>query len=73
MKSYVVSLSLSPRKMAHFYAGSANQVSARDINGLQVQFPLEVLRQYVTHDGVQGMFKLTVGVDNKLRRIEKLN
>ncbi|MEQ9451552.1 MAG: DUF2835 family protein [Pseudomonadales bacterium] len=70
MKVFTVNLDLPARKFERFYAGEVNQVWARDVHGTSVQFPLAVLRPYVTHNGVRGVFRLVVGDDHKLMRIE---
>lgn len=71
-RSYLVDITLTADQLERFYAGHVNQVSARDTSGLRLQFPLQSLRPYVNHAGVQGRFRLEVGPDHRLSRIVKI-
>ena len=71
MRTYLIPLALPAHKVERFYAGEVNQVWARDVHGVSVRFPLTALQPYVTRDGVQGLFKLTVNAENRLESIER--
>ena len=70
-QTYHVPISLGPDKLKQFYAGQVRSVWARDVRGVSLQFPLEVLRPYISHLGVQGHFELVVNGQGKLVRIRQ--
>jgi len=41
-------------------------------DGRSVQFPANVLRQFLTHNGVYGEFEIFFSKDNRFSKIEKL-
>ena len=67
---YVINLSLTRDQLESFYAGHVNQVWARDVRGVAIQFPLQALRPYVTHSGVRGRFRLRVTAEHRLKSLE---
>ena len=58
MQTVVFSIFISADEMRRYYSGSANTVMARTEDGIQVRFPVHLLRPYVTHSGVRGRFAL---------------
>lgn len=71
-RRYKVDISLSTDQLKAFYAGHVFQVSARDRSGVRLQFPLQSLRPFISHEGVSGTFQIDVTSDNKLKAIRKL-
>jgi len=57
---YIVSLDISSDELLKYYRGSARAVIARAENGIVCQFPVDALKPFVTHRGVQGRFVLSV-------------
>ena len=51
-------LNLSREQFMRYYRGSADAVVARSPDGRTVRFPARLLRPFVSHDGVQGRFRL---------------
>ena len=70
---YNAYIRLTKLQLEQFYAGSVRDVQVREQGGLRIQFPLEHLRQFVGHNGVEGWFEITVSGDNRLTGIRKLN
>jgi Protein of unknown function (DUF2835). len=66
----IVSLSLSPEKVAAYYRGEAPRVFARATNGQTVQFPTSVLHKFISTDGIHGRFRLVFDEQHKFVRIE---
>ncbi len=66
----VVTLNISPEKIAAYYRGEAPRVVARASNGQTVQFPTSVLHRFISMDGIQGRFRLVFDDHNKFVRIE---
>jgi len=55
-----------------YYEGTARAVVVKSLDGRSIQFPANVLRQFVTGDGVRGIFEMEFDADNKfvgLRRV----
>lgn len=65
MKNYEFRLAISPDQYLAYYRGTAKQVIARCPDGLTIQFPASLLKQFVTSEGIHGVFVLSCGDDNK--------
>lgn len=72
MGVYRVNLHLTAQQMESYYAGHVQNVSALDVHGRRVQFPLTALRPFVSHNGVQGHFEILVTADHRLLSIRRL-
>ncbi len=70
MPELIVSLSLSPDKVAAYYRGEAPRIVARATNGQTVQFPTSVLHKFIAADGIHGHFRLVFDEQHKFVRIE---
>lgn len=58
MDSVVINLIISAEELQRWYQGSAKNVSATSMDGRRVQFPVEILQSYVTHQGINGLFRI---------------
>ncbi len=65
-------MALSHAQLQSYYAGQVSFVWARDANGVRLQFPLNVLRRYVDHNGLRGRFELCVDGHNRLQSIRRI-
>ena len=72
MPTLVCDLELSPETVLAAYGGALRYVQARSREGLQIRFPIGLLRPYVTRDGVRGTFALTIDASNKLQQLQRL-
>jgi len=72
MQQFVVDLYISPDEYQKLYAGVAQAVTARSIDGRRLRFPANALRQFVTAQGVKGRFELVVSEENKLVECRRL-
>jgi hypothetical protein len=70
---YQVFLDLSAEKILAYYEGRVKYVIAHDTQGARIQFPVEVLRPFVTNSGVRGKFSLFVDEKNKFVDIQRDN
>ena len=73
MASVIIELDISSDQYLEWYKGIVRNVVAKSREGLSVQFPAGVLQQFVTPDGIQGVFRLTYDEDNKFVSIEQLD
>lgn len=71
-KFVIVDLNISPEQYQRHYQGSVRQVICTARDGRKVQFPSAILQRFVTHNGVQGSFRLDIDDDNKLVSVSKL-
>lgn len=55
-----------------FYQGAAREVVATALDGRTVRFPAAVLRPFVAHDGVHGMFVLRFDGANKFTELVRV-
>lgn len=66
-------LDIPAQEMARYYRGSATRVLVHAADGRRVQIPAANLRPFVTRDGVQGRFCLTVDADYRLLHLERVS
>jgi len=67
------SLDISADVYQSYYQGAARAVVVRAFDGRNIQFPASVLQQFVTHNGVQGVFEITFDDDNKFVNIRRMD
>lgn len=67
-----VSLTISSDRYLAFYKGMADTVVTRAEDGRKVKFPARVLRQFLTHDGIDGEFAIQFNENHKFVGIKKL-
>ena len=70
MRSLIVDIRLPKEEYLKVYQSYVRQVRAVARSGESVRFPINVLQPYLTHNGVQGSFRLSfddqykfVGID----------
>jgi hypothetical protein len=72
MTRYEFHLRISPVRYLDYYRGTIRHVVARCTNGQNVQFPASLLQKFVTKDGIDGHFILTVDDNNKCAGLERV-
>ncbi len=55
-----------------YYSGGVREIVATAIDGRVVRFPANILRPFVTHDGVHGEFALEFDTNHKFVAIHRL-
>ncbi|MFV2054950.1 MAG: DUF2835 family protein [Thiohalomonadales bacterium] len=73
MTVYEFNLQLSAEKIQAYYAGAVKHVVAQDIRGIKVQFPVAVLRPFVTNNGINGRFIIRMDTNNRFVDIRQLS
>ncbi len=73
VRKFTIDLNLNRGQLEQYYAGQVAYVWARDRNGVKIQFPLNLLRNFVDHNGVRGRFVLSVDDNNKCSGLEQIN
>lgn len=72
MKESKCKLNISAEQFLSYYRGNARNVIAKSMDGKTIQFPVEILRPFVTHSGISGVFIIRYDDNNKLVDIEKI-
>lgn len=72
VQKVLVPVHLTADEYLQYYRGSAKNVFARDLDGRTVQFPANLLQQFVTREGVNGLFEITFGSGGKLVGIRQV-
>lgn len=72
MKSVIVSLAISADEFQRLYQGTAKEVLAYSTAGQRIRFPAGILRPFVLHSGVQGVFQIDFDDDNRFNSIKRL-
>ena len=72
-KSLVFTLAITPDEFLRLYQGTARNVVTRATNGQTVRFPANILRPFVTRDGVRGRFRISFDVNGKLISVDKIS
>ena len=67
-----VNLNINRDEMLRWYSGGAHHVNALALDGRRVQFPVDLIRPYITHDGVQGAFEIEFSPEGKFQSIRRL-
>ncbi len=65
-------LSITGEEYLRYYRGVARFVVVRSHDGRHVQVPASLLRPFVTHQGVQGEFRLVLDDVNRLVDLQRL-
>jgi hypothetical protein len=69
MPAVKVTISISASEMLRFYEGTVDTVRAHTHDGRSVLFPINILRPYVTEDGVFGTFDVSFDHRGRFKNI----
>lgn len=73
MPAVVVSLNIPREEYLRVYQGTARSVLAWDSLGRKISFPVNVLQPFVSHEGVQGKFRLEFDEQNRFVAIKRIS
>lgn len=71
MPEICVNINISAGDILQYYKGMATTVSARALDGRNVQFPAKLLRPFMTYSGVCGRFIITYDTHGKFQDIRQ--
>ena len=71
-RTFRFSLALTREEYLSYYAGAARWVVAKAFEGETIRFPASFLREFVSEDGVHGMFEMVVDDNDKLISLKRL-
>lgn len=66
-------LQISVTDFQRMYEGTVKDVTARCQEGRRVRFPANILRPFITHNGILGTFHIHFDDDNRFKSIEKID
>jgi hypothetical protein len=72
MQRYEFQLNISSEKYLAYYRGTAQQVVVRCFDGVTIQFPASLLKQFITSTGIHGDFALTCEDNHKAANLQRL-
>ncbi|GAB5500495.1 MAG: hypothetical protein PsegKO_28060 [Pseudohongiellaceae bacterium] len=64
--SYSFRLAIPAEKYKAFYQGQVQTISVQSHDGKRIQFPASAVRQFLTAQGIYGVFDLVVDQHHKL-------
>ena len=70
--SVEVSLSICAEEFVHLYSGSVKNVSCMAADGRRILFPGDILKPFVTQEGVVGRFKIDFDAQMRFVKIEQM-
>ncbi len=65
-------LSLLSEKYLKYYKGHASSIQVWSLDNKRIRFPASAARQFLTHDGIHGLFEIRFDKNNKLIEIVKI-
>jgi len=72
-KFFRFNLQISQDQYLRYYQGSAGAVQVYSECGQRLRFPAARLRPFLTHNGIQGRFQITVSAENRFLELKKLS
>jgi hypothetical protein len=73
MPAVVVSLNIPRDEYLRVYQGTARSVLAWDSLGRKISFPVNVLQPFISHEGVQGKFRLDFDDQHRFVAIQRIS
>ncbi|MFT5595008.1 MAG: hypothetical protein ACI8SR_003411 [Oceanicoccus sp.] len=66
-----VDIYLSPDEVQRAYGG-VDQVFAKALDGRSIRFPVKILWQFISHNGIHGRFRIQYGKDGQFESVTRL-
>ena len=67
----IVSIKISKDEYLKWYQGTVKSVYTIAVDGRSISFPANILRPFVAHDGISGVFAITFDKENKFKDIQR--
>ncbi len=65
-------LNLPAETYRRYYQGEANMVQVKSLDGQRLRFPAAILRPYLSHAGVSGLFELKFDENRRFVSLQRL-
>ena len=72
MRQFEFSMAVSADKTRSIYEGQARYILVESDNGLKLQLPAANFRGFVSDDGIQGRFCVSIDADNRILELRRL-
>lgn len=72
-QSIPFTIQLSYEKYTAYYKGYAEHVIVTAFDGRKIQFPAEILKPYLTRQGINGTFVIHFDNQNKYQSLERID
>ncbi len=72
MQEVILQLSISTAEYLKVYRGQARVVTARALDGRRVRFPADILKPYITRQGIDGIFVISFDDAGKFRSVRQV-
>jgi len=69
----IFDLHISSQQYLRYYSGAASKVITRCHDGRRVQFPANILRPFIRHDGIQGRFELEFDEQGRCQSLQQIH
>jgi len=66
-------LALPAEEFLSYYQGKAQNVVVESIDNKTIQFPASAIRQFLSHEGIYGLFEIQFDENNKLIEIIRID
>lgn len=66
------SLSMPAETYRRYYQGRVNMVQVKSLDGQRLRFPAAILRPYLSHTGVSGLFELEFDENGRFISLQRL-
>lgn len=71
MNSVYVDIVISSDDFERLYGGTVTDVVCHSRDGRRIRFPGNILRRFVTREGIRGSFRIEFDADMRFVQIEK--
>ena len=65
-------LAISAPQLLQYYQGRTAALSVHTEQGVRLQIGLHHFRTFVSHDGLQGYFEITLNAENQFQQLARL-
>lgn len=72
MRKFEFNLALSAQKVQVIYQGQARYILVESDDGLKLQLPAVNFRGFVTEDGINGRFAISIDASNKIQALRRI-
>ncbi len=72
MARILFSINMPTETYRQYYKGQVNMVQVRSLDGQNLRFPAAVLRPYLGHAGISGLFELEFDENRRFVSLQRL-
>ena len=65
-------LTITPEQFQRYYQGKVKWVSVLDTQSRRIEFPIDKIKPFLQHTGIQGLFEMQLTPDNRFVSLKRL-